>query len=152
MSNTYWEDRCGHYAGDSQDDQTVSRRPPGSAPRKNPGMSWSMLEPDDQMVSECRYDEARCVEWREGISPSRSPRTVRETLASYGSSCPLPGGKFTRAFGSSHYWLTKVPFGTCQPLRSIPITGTSTLLRVGPPLCSASVLSFSWFPPLEFLP
>src|SRR5208282_3455635 len=39
-----------------------------------------------------------------------------------------------------------------QPLRSIPITGTSTLLRVDPPPCSASVLSFLWFLPFEFLP
>src|SRR5208283_1241407 len=39
-----------------------------------------------------------------------------------------------------------------QPLRSIPITGTSALLRVDPPPCPASVLSFLWFPPLEFLP
>src|SRR5665647_3819211 len=39
-----------------------------------------------------------------------------------------------------------------QLLRSIPITGTSTLLRVDPPPCPASVLSFLWFPPLEFLP
>src|ERR1035437_2291251 len=39
-----------------------------------------------------------------------------------------------------------------QPLRSIPITETSTLLRVDPPLCPALVLSFLWFPPFEFLP
>src|SRR5674536_12044 len=39
-----------------------------------------------------------------------------------------------------------------QPLRSIPITGISTLIRVGPPPCPASVLSLLWFPPLEFLP
>src|SRR5664280_1693073 len=39
-----------------------------------------------------------------------------------------------------------------QPLRSIPIAGTSTLLQVDPPLCPASVLSFLWSPPLEFLP
>ena len=31
-----------------------------------------------------------------------------------------------------------------QPLRSISITETSTLLRVGPPLCSALVLSRLW--------
>ena len=31
-----------------------------------------------------------------------------------------------------------------QPLGSLSITEISTLLRVGPPLCSASVLSRSW--------
>src|SRR6201981_2959435 len=33
--------------------------------------------------------------------------------------------------------------GTTQPLRSSPITGPSSLLRVAPPLCPASVLSTS---------
>ncbi|HYA12912.1 MAG TPA: hypothetical protein VEF33_01100 [Syntrophales bacterium] len=37
-----------------------------------------------------------------------------------------------------------------QPLRSIPITGTSTLIRVGPRPCPASVLSFSWVLHLNF--
>ena len=37
-----------------------------------------------------------------------------------------------------------------QPLRSTPITGTSTLLRVGPPPCPASVLSFLWILHLNF--
>src|SRR4030042_2727725 len=37
-----------------------------------------------------------------------------------------------------------------QPLRSISITETSTLLRVGPPLCPASVLSPSWVLHLGF--
>src|SRR4030042_3324088 len=37
-----------------------------------------------------------------------------------------------------------------QPPRSIPITETSTLLRVGPPPCSASVLSLSWVLHLSF--
>ena len=39
-----------------------------------------------------------------------------------------------------------------QPLRSTSITEASTLLRVGPPLCSASVLSLSWVLHFEFLP
>src|SRR4030066_398650 len=39
-----------------------------------------------------------------------------------------------------------------QPLRSISITETSTLLRVGPPPCPASVLSPSWVLHFEFLP
>jgi len=37
-----------------------------------------------------------------------------------------------------------------QPLRSISITETSTLLRVGPPLCSALVLSRLWDLHLRF--
>src|SRR5208282_6441851 len=78
--------------------------------------------------------------------------TVLETLASYGSSCPLPVHKFAWAFGSSHSWLTKVPFWTCQPLRSIPITGTSSLLRADPPLSAASVLSASWVLHLRLFP
>src|SRR5271165_7270809 len=78
--------------------------------------------------------------------------TVLETLASYGSSCPLPVHKFAWAFGSSHSWLTKVPFWTCQPLRSIPITGTSSLLRADPPLSAAPVLSASWVLHLRLFP
>src|SRR5512136_544402 len=39
-----------------------------------------------------------------------------------------------------------------QPLHSISITETSTLLRVGLPLCSASVLSSSWVFHFGFLP
>ena len=37
-----------------------------------------------------------------------------------------------------------------QPLRSISITETSSLLRVAPPLCFASVLSFLWDLHLNF--
>ena len=39
-----------------------------------------------------------------------------------------------------------------HPLRSSPITGPSPLLRGGPPLCPASVLSRSRGPPLAVLP
>src|SRR6516225_3421685 len=42
--------------------------------------------------------------------------------------------------GSSHCWLASFQSRTTQPLRSSPITGPSTLLRVAPPLCPASVL------------
>ena len=47
---------------------------------------------------------------------------------------------------------------TCQrdgvrgPLRSLPITGTSSLLRAHPPLCLASVLSASGDYPLRLFP
>ena len=37
-----------------------------------------------------------------------------------------------------------------RPLRSIPITGTSSLIQGDPPLCSASVLSFLWVLHLNF--
>src|SRR5665213_1989483 len=39
-----------------------------------------------------------------------------------------------------------------QPLRSSPITGPSSLLRAGPPLCLASVLSPTWPWPHRVLP
>lgn len=39
---------------------------------------------------------------------------------------------------------------TMLPLRSNPITESSSLLRVAPPLCSASVLSHSWVLHLYF--
>ena len=39
-----------------------------------------------------------------------------------------------------------------QPLRSSPITGPSSLLRAGPPLCLASVLSPTWPWPHGVLP
>jgi len=39
-----------------------------------------------------------------------------------------------------------------RPLRSSPITGPSPLLRAGPPLCLASVLSPTWPWPLGVLP
>jgi len=83
------------------------------------------------------------VEWRGGISPPRSPRTVREPLGSYGSRCPtigvsanglsLPHGSSRRRLAMGFGW-------TMQPLWSSPITGPSSLLLAAPPLCSASVL------------
>src|SRR5437588_12133531 len=39
-----------------------------------------------------------------------------------------------------------------RPLRSPPITGGSSLLQDGPPLCSGPVLCLLWFLPLEELP
>src|SRR5882762_2515369 len=39
-----------------------------------------------------------------------------------------------------------------QPLRSSPITGPSSLLRVAPPPCPASVLSSSQGPPIRISP
>lgn len=40
--------------------------------------------------------------------------------------------------------------GLTQPLCSIPITGTSSLLRAAPPQCLASVLSSLWVCHLDF--
>jgi len=39
----------------------------------------------------CVDADVRFGEWREGIAPSRSPRTVREPLDSYGSHHPTAG-------------------------------------------------------------
>ena len=55
------------------------------------------------------------------------------------------------------HWLIPFPVGqwprpNTQPLRSSPITGPSTLLRVAPPLRPASVLSPSRLEPLAACP
>ncbi len=47
-------------------------------------------------------------------------------------------------------WLTIACCELAHPLRSSPITGPSTLLLDDPPLCFASVLSFSWGLHLNF--
>ena len=47
-------------------------------------------------------------------------------------------------------WLTIACRELTHPLRSSPITGPSTLIRDDPPLCFASVLSFSWDLHLNF--
>jgi hypothetical protein len=47
-------------------------------------------------------------------------------------------------------WLTIACCELAHPLRSSPITGPSTLLQDDPPLCFASVLSFSWDLHLNF--
>ena len=92
-------------------------------------------------------------EWRRGTSPLRSLRYGREPLGSSGSHHPAVGFIHT-ALPSSQVppikWLTFESGWIIHPLRSIPITGTSTLLRVGPPLCPASVLSPSWVLHLNF--
>src|SRR6516225_10610961 len=49
--------------------------------------------------------------------------------------------------GSSHCWLASFQSRTTQPLRSGSITEPSSLLRVAPSLCPASVLSSSRGPP-----
>jgi hypothetical protein len=48
--------------------------------------------------------------------------------------------------------LTPQRNGVRGPLRSMPMTGTSSLLRAHPPLCLASVLSASGGSPLCLLP
>jgi hypothetical protein len=60
--------------------------------------------------------------------------------------------QIARALGSSHFWLTKIRAWTCQPLRSIPITGTSSLLRTDPPLSAASAFPASWVLHLRLFP
>ena len=48
------------------------------------------------------------------------------------------------------YWLILNSSWMTRPLCSIPITGISSLLQGGPPLCSVSVLSFLWGLHLNF--
>ena len=90
-------------------------------------------------------------EWREGTSPSRSLRTVRDSLPSYGSHSSA-FFCLGRSVGSSPEGLTSTRPVNCPALRSGPITGPSPLLRAGPPLCPASVLSHSQCPLLVVLP
>src|ERR1035438_443991 len=49
-------------------------------------------------------------------------------------------GSLTRLLPRHHGWPPSSP-GRPLPLRSSPITGPSSLLRSGPPLCPASLLS-----------
>ena len=85
------------------------------------------------------------------LPPPASRRTGREPLDSSGPHHPaiialaLPKSSSRFRLALKQDWMT-------QPLGSIPITGTSSLLRAGPPLCSALVLSFSRILPLEILP
>ena len=91
------------------------------------------------------------VEWREGVSPSRSPRTGRDSLPSSSSYCPaLIKMALLYSQGSSHFWLTCKYSQTTQPLRSSSITEPSSLLLAAPSLCSASVLSLLWVLHLNF--
>ena len=62
--------------------------------------------------------------------------------------CKLPSLRKSLAPPISS-WPT-IYFWTCQPLRSISITETSSLLRADPPLCSASVLWSLWGFHLDF--
>ena len=95
------------------------------------------------------------VGWAEGTSPSASHRSVRDSLPSYGSCQPsswnLPVASLHRKIKFLPVSrLTSCLYELTHPLRSILITRTSSLLRDDPPLCSASVLSFSWVLHLNF--
>jgi len=100
-------------------------------------------------------EQNRGVGWAEGTAPSASHRSVRDSLPSYGSCQP---SSCNLTVSSLHRKIKFLPVSrlTCclyeltHPLRSIPITRTSSLLRDDPPLCSASVLSFSWGLHLNF--
>jgi hypothetical protein len=59
---------------------------------------------------------------------------------------------FGLPLGSSPEGLTSRRPWTARPFRSDPITRPSSLLRAGPPLCPASVLSHSQFQLLVVLP
>ena len=78
------------------------------------------------------------------LGPSQIPYVSlsTHTARAIPSACQLCG-----LMGSSHRWLTSRVRGMTRPLRSISITETSLLLRGGPPLSLASVLSRSQGPP-----
>ena len=68
----------------------------------------------------------------------RPPTSKSQTALPYSSAPPIAG------------WHVEFSSIT-QPLRSTPLSGVSSLLRVVPPLGSASVLSPSWFFHLRLL-
>src|SRR5260364_415177 len=100
---------------------------------------------------ECRGIESQALKAQ--ILPSRpeefhlQPLTdsVREPLDSYGSCRPplqiLPPLELRNNQSSSHFRLTLVPHRPTHPLRSIPITETSTLLWGYTTIAQALVLS-----------
>src|SRR5659263_679450 len=77
-------------------------------------------------------------------------RTVREILTSYGSHYPASRALFCPLVPPLLPRLTAVQNWIIQSLRSMPITGTSLLLRIVPPLHNASILSSLWIHHLEF--
>ena len=92
-------------------------------------------------------------EWPGGISPPGSPRTVRERLRSHGSyhsavhgRTALSQPRVPPAWAVDPLDETRV----ARPLRSSRITQPSSLLRIVPPLCLASVLWSSWGHHLDF--
>ena len=78
---------------------------------------------------------------------SSPPRTVRESLDSYGSCQPYswnlcgpkPMQEVKQLLPVS--WLAVTPYKLAHPLRSSPITGPSSLLQDDPPPSCASILS-----------
>ena len=91
-----------------------------------------------------------CGEWRRGISPLRSLRTGLEPLGSSGSHYPAFVNGFTFFTGSSHK-MVDLWIRLDNPPPSLQTHyRPSSLLRSGPPLCSASVLSFLWVLHLNF--
>src|SRR5215469_7245943 len=90
--------------------------------------------------------------------PPASRRTEREILTSLGShqaSTPTIPGRYgtvcwSHASRSSCFQLFRSCNRLTRPLCSSPITGPSSLVRVGPPQCSASVLLPRGFGRLRF--
>jgi hypothetical protein len=97
-----------------------------------------------------------CESGGAGEPPPHAPTDPCVNLSIHTAPASLPLGtsrskayaKRTRFLPVS--WLTIACCELAHPLRSIPITGTSSLLRDDPPLCFASVLSFSWDLHLNF--
>jgi hypothetical protein len=85
------------------------------APATSYTAAWSLPWPDSHRLVEYSFQDTRDL------------KRLRLRLAH-----PAPPGNRR---------LTAKPARTTHPLRSSPITGPSTLLRDGPPLCPASLLS-----------
>lgn len=107
-----------------------------------------MQEPDFPKDSIVATDPV--VESPGGISPPGAHRTVRESLNSYGSCHPAARCGFALIAGSScnAVGLPSKLDGPTPLLR--PHYQPSSLVRVGPPQCLASVLSSSWVFHLDF--
>src|SRR4249920_621468 len=120
--------------------------PPPTAAKEVPGALLEQLKPNGCLVMPS-------AELARGISPRAAHRTGLESLDSSGSCHPQKTAVFHR-----HQQAPPISVGpsmsarVTRPLRSIPITGISSLLRGSPPLPAASVLSASWFLPLAPFP
>jgi hypothetical protein len=104
-------------------------------------------------AAHCGSADLRLAESARGVSPRAAHRSVRETLASYGS-CHPPKAAASHRNPWAHpvsRWLTGPDAG--DPLPSLHgHYPTSSLLRRSPPLADASVLSTSWFSHLCLFP
>ena len=106
---------------------------------------WSCLQPSNFWYSR--------VDRRDLTSSPPQNRTWTSRFIRLLPAIPLKplGFKPTqKAISSSHFWLAESFCELTQTLRSSSITEPSSLLRVVPPLCLASVLSHLWGLHLRF--